>query len=119
MPARAGDPSLIEHVVYIIKENRTYDQVFGDMEKGNGDPSLVMFGADVTPNQQRVAEQFVLLDNFYATGGNSGDGHQWATQANETAYACGPATWGAAIRSTAPTRSLIRRADSSGTRRCA
>ncbi|MGH9855456.1 MAG: alkaline phosphatase family protein, partial [Blastocatellia bacterium] len=90
IPARAGDPSLIEHVVYIIKENRTYDQVFGDMNKGNGDPSLVMFGEDVTPNQHRLADQFVLLDNFYATGGNSGDGHQWVTQANETAYALWP-----------------------------
>ena len=90
MPERAGDPSLIEHVVYIIKENRTYDQLFGDIAKGNGDPSLVMFGEDVTPNHHRLAEQFVLLDNFYATGGNSGDGHQWVTQANETAYALWP-----------------------------
>ncbi|MDX2029111.1 MAG: alkaline phosphatase family protein [Blastocatellia bacterium] len=90
MPERAGDPSLIEHVVYIIKENRTYDQVFGDLRKGNGDPSLVMFGEDVTPNQHRLADQFVLLDNFYATGGNSGDGHQWVTQANETGYALWP-----------------------------
>ncbi|MBO0721822.1 MAG: beta-propeller fold lactonase family protein, partial [Blastocatellia bacterium] len=90
IPARAGDPSLIEHVVYIIKENRTYDQVFGDMSKGNSDPSLVMFGEEVTTNQHRLADQFVLLDNFYATGGNSGDGHQWVTQANETAYALWP-----------------------------
>lgn len=90
VPQRAGDPSLIEHVVYIIKENRTYDQLFGDLPKGNGDPSLVMFGADVTPNQRKIAEQFVLFDNFYATGGNSGDGHQWATQANETDYCLWP-----------------------------
>ena len=90
IPVRAGEPSLIEHVVYIIKENRTYDQVFGDMKKGNGDPSLVMFGEDVTPNHHRLADQFVLLDNFYATGGNSGDGHQWLTQANETAYCLWP-----------------------------
>jgi YVTN family beta-propeller protein len=90
IPARSGDPSLIEHVVYIIKENRTYDQVFGDIGKGNSEPSLVMFGRDVTPNQHRLAEQFVLLDNFYATGGNSADGHQWATQANETAYCLWP-----------------------------
>jgi YVTN family beta-propeller protein len=80
----------IEHVVYIVKENRTYDQVFGDIAKGNGDPSLVMFGEAVTPNQHRLANDFVLLDNFYATGGNSGDGHQWLTQANETAYALWP-----------------------------
>ncbi|MBO0857687.1 MAG: hypothetical protein J2P21_04375, partial [Chloracidobacterium sp.] len=90
VPERAGDPSLIEHVVYIIKENRTYDQVLGDMSKGNSDPSLVMFGEEVTPNQHRLADQFVLLDNFYATGGNSGDGHQWVTQANETSYAMWP-----------------------------
>jgi DNA-binding beta-propeller fold protein YncE len=90
VPERAGDPSLIEYVVYVIKENRTYDQVFGDISKGAGDPSLVMFGEDVTPNQHRLADQFVLLDNFYATGGNSGDGHQWVTQANETSYALWP-----------------------------
>jgi YVTN family beta-propeller protein len=90
IPARAGDPSLIEHVVYIIKENRTYDQLFGDLTKGNGDPSLVLFGESVTPNHRRLVDQFVLLDNFYATGGNSGDGHQWATQANETAYCLWP-----------------------------
>jgi DNA-binding beta-propeller fold protein YncE len=93
IPRRAGEPSLIEHVVYIIKENRTYDQVLGDMKKGNGDPSLVMFGEDVTPNQHRLADQFVLLDNFYASGGNSGDGHQWITQANETDYGMWPG-WG-------------------------
>jgi YVTN family beta-propeller protein len=90
VPARSGDLSPIEHVVYIIKENRTYDQVLGDMPKGNGDPSLVMFGADVTPNQHAFADRYVLLDNFYATGGNSGDGHQWATQANETEYCLWP-----------------------------
>jgi hypothetical protein len=90
VPARAGEPSTIDHVVFIIKENRTYDQVLGDIAKGNGDPSLVMFGEDVTPNQHRMAGQFVLLDNFYATGGNSGDGHQWITQANETEYCLWP-----------------------------
>ena len=90
VPSRAGDRSLIEHVVYIVKENRTYDQVFGDLRKGNGDPSLVMFGEDVTPNHRKLATEFVLLDNFYATGGNSGDGHQWVTQAAETSYALWP-----------------------------
>jgi YVTN family beta-propeller protein len=90
IPRRAGEPSLIEHVVYIIKENRTYDQVFGAIKKGNGDPSLVMFGEDVTTNQHRLANEFVLLDNFYASGGNSGDGHQWLTQANQTGYAMWP-----------------------------
>jgi YVTN family beta-propeller protein len=87
VPNRAGDPCTVDHVVFIIKENRTYDQVFGDMPEGNSDPSLVMFGEPVTPNLHRLARQFVLLDNFYATGGNSADGHQWLTQANETAYA--------------------------------
>ena len=90
IPVRSGDPSLIEHVVLIVKENRTYDQVLGDIEKGNGDPSLVMFGRDVTPNQHKLADEFVLLDNFYATGGNSADGHQWITQANETDYCLWP-----------------------------
>ncbi len=90
VPERAGEPSTVEHVVYIIKENRTYDQVLGDMPKGNGDPSLVMFGEDVTPNQHRLADRFVVLDNFYASGGNSADGHQWVTQANETAYCLWP-----------------------------
>lgn len=90
IPARAGDPSFIQHVVYIVKENRTYDQVLGDMERGNGDPSLTMFGEKVTPNQHKLARDFVLLDNFYATGGNSADGHQWVTQANETAYCLWP-----------------------------
>ncbi len=90
VPAKPGDASLIEHVVYIVKENRTYDQVFGDMEKGNGDPSLTMFGEEVTPNQHKLAREFVLLDNFYASGGNSADGHQWVTQANEVAYTMWP-----------------------------
>ena len=90
VPQRSGEPSPIEHIVYIIKENRTYDQVLGDIAKGNGDPSLVMFGRDVTPNQHKIAEEFVLLDNFFATGGNSADGHQWATQANEVEYCLWP-----------------------------
>lgn len=90
IPERIGEPSLIEHVVYIVKENRTYDQVLGDLPQGNGDPSLVMFGRGVAPNTHRLAEQFVLLDNFYATGGNSANGHQWLTQANETSYTLWP-----------------------------
>jgi YVTN family beta-propeller protein len=90
IPNRSGEPSLIEHVVFIIKENRTYDQVLGDIGKGNSEPSLAMFGRDVTPNQHKLAEQFVLLDNFYAVGGNSADGHQWLTQANETDYCLWP-----------------------------
>jgi DNA-binding beta-propeller fold protein YncE len=86
VPDRPGEPSPIQHVVYIIKENRTYDQVLGDMGKGASDPSLVMYGRDVTPNTHALAEQFVLLDHFFASGGNSADGHQWLTQANETEY---------------------------------
>jgi DNA-binding beta-propeller fold protein YncE len=86
VPVRTGDPSQIEHVIYIIKENRTYDQVFGDLPQGNGDPSLEMFGEDVTPNHHRLARDFTLFDNFYAVGRDSADGHQWVTQANETSY---------------------------------
>jgi len=94
IPSRPGEPSLIEHVVYIIKENRTYDQLFGDLEQGNGDPSLVLYGDGVADNHRKLAREFVLLDNFYASGGNSGDGHQWVTQANETSYALWPAYQG-------------------------
>jgi YVTN family beta-propeller protein len=90
IPERSGEPSLIEHVVFIIKENRTYDQLFGDLERGNGEPSFVMFGEDVTPNQRRLATDFVLLDNFYTTGGNSASGHQWVTQGNEASYTLWP-----------------------------
>jgi hypothetical protein len=77
---------VFKHVLYIIKENRTYDQVFGDMPQGDGDPSLVHFGREVTPNHHALAEQFVLLDNFYCSGVLSADGHQWATQAFVTDY---------------------------------
>jgi YVTN family beta-propeller protein len=70
----------IHHVFLIVKENRTYDQVFGDMPQGNGDPKLVMYGRDVTPNHHALAEKYVLLDNFYATGAISFDGHQWLEQ---------------------------------------
>jgi hypothetical protein len=81
LPQRLGDPSVFEHVFYIIKENRTYDQVFGALPQGNGDPSLVQFGRDVTPNQHALAERYVLFDNLYDSGSNSADGHQWVTQA--------------------------------------
>jgi YVTN family beta-propeller protein len=90
VPERPGEPSLIEHVVYIIRENRTYDQVFGDMGRGASDSSLVQYGRDVTPNAHALADQFVLLDHFFATGGNSADGHNWLTQANETEYPMWP-----------------------------
>ena len=86
IPTRVGDPSPIKYVLYIIKENRTYDQVFGDMARGNGDPSLVMFGRDVTPNHHKLAEEFVLLDNLYCNGHVSADGHPWSTMAYNTDY---------------------------------
>jgi YVTN family beta-propeller protein len=80
VPKRPGQPSNIEHVVYIIKENRTYDQVFGDLPQGNGDPSLCIFPRQLTPNMHALAEQFVLLDNYYCNGVVSSDGHSWATE---------------------------------------
>jgi YVTN family beta-propeller protein len=86
IPNRVGNPSPIRHVLYIIKENRTYDQVFGDLKKGNGDPSLVMFGAKVTPNHHKLADEFVLLDNLYCNGQVSQDGHPWSTMAYNTDY---------------------------------
>lgn len=76
----------IRHVVLIIKENRTYDQVLGDIGKGNSDPSLVMYGRDVTPNHHALAEQYVLLDNFYTGGAISFDGHQWLMQSFVSDY---------------------------------
>ncbi|MFI5312050.1 MAG: bifunctional YncE family protein/alkaline phosphatase family protein [Gemmatimonadales bacterium] len=94
VPERPGEPSLIRNVVFVIRENRTYDQVFGDMGKGASDSSLVMYGRDVTPNAHAIAERFVLLDHFFATGGNSADGHHWLTQANETDYPMWPLYFG-------------------------
>ena len=90
VPARPGEPSAIDHVVYVIKENRSYDQYFGSLVKGNGDPSLDLYGDDLIPNQRKLASEFVLLDNFYANGGDSADGHQWLTQAAETDYTYWP-----------------------------
>jgi YVTN family beta-propeller protein len=86
IPQRIGEPSFIEHVVYVIKENRTYDQVLGDIDRGNGDPGLCIFGRELTPNQHKMAEEFVLLDNTYCCGILSADGHQWSTTAISTAY---------------------------------
>jgi len=86
IPNRVGDPSPIQHILYIIKENRTYDQVFGDMKNGNGDPSLVMFGEKITPNHHKLANEFVLLDNLYCNGQVSQDGHPWSTMAYNTDY---------------------------------
>jgi YVTN family beta-propeller protein len=86
IPTRVGDPSPIKHVLYIIKENRTYDQVFGDVPRGNGDKSLVMFGEKVTPNHHKLANEYVLLDNLYCNGHVSADGHPWSTMAYNTDY---------------------------------
>jgi YVTN family beta-propeller protein len=86
VPERIGEPSVFKHVVYIIKENRTYDQVLGDVSEGTGDPSLCLFGEQVTPNQHKMAREFVLLDNTYCCGILSADGHQWSTTAFGTDY---------------------------------
>jgi DNA-binding beta-propeller fold protein YncE len=77
VPERAGEPSVFKHVIYVIKENRSYDQVLGDMKEGNGDSSLCTFGERYTPNQHKIAREFVLLDNTYCSGVCSTDGHQW------------------------------------------
>ena len=86
VPTRIGDPSTIKHVFLIVKENRTYDQVFGDMPQGNGDPTLTQFGENVTPNQHALAEQFGLYDNIYDIGTNSAEGHNWLMQADNPEY---------------------------------
>lgn len=86
IPERIGEPSLIKHVVYILKENRTYDQVFGALEKGRGNAELCIFGEKITPNQHKMVNEFVLLDNAYCNGILSADGHQWSTTAFSTDY---------------------------------
>lgn len=96
VPPTVGVGSPIKHILYIIKENRTYDQVFGDMKRGNGDDRLAIFGRKVTPNQHALADQYVLLDNLYCDGEVSEDGHSWsnaayATDANEKQW---PITYG-------------------------
>jgi len=86
IPMKIGDKSPIKHVFYIIKENRTYDQVLGDVKEGNGDSLLVLFGEKYTPNQHKLAKEFVLLDNFYVDGEVSADGHSWSLGAYATDY---------------------------------
>jgi YVTN family beta-propeller protein len=92
VPRNVGDSSPIKHIIYIVKENRTYDQVLGDLKnpdgtpRGNGDPSITLFGQDVTPNQHKFAQQFVTLDNFYGDGEVSQNGWQWVTQASSNHY---------------------------------
>jgi YVTN family beta-propeller protein len=84
IPRRAGQKSPMKHVFYIIKENRTYDQVMGDVKEGNGDSSLTLFGKHITPNHHALAKDFVLLDNFYVDAEVSADGHNWSMAAYAT-----------------------------------
>ena len=81
IPAKIGDPSLIKHVFLIIRENRTYDQILGDVAAGNGDSSLAVFGGKITPNAHKLVKRFPLFDNFYDPSRQSADGHQWITEA--------------------------------------
>jgi DNA-binding beta-propeller fold protein YncE len=91
-----GGENKIHHVIYIIKENRTYDQVFGDLAEANGDASLTMYGQEITPNQHKLARQFGILDNFYDSGDVSGDGHIWSNSASISDYIA--KTWPIAYR---------------------
>ena len=86
IPAKPGQPSPVKYCLYIIKENRTYDQVLGDLRQGNGDPKLCLFPERVTPNLHQLARQFVLLDNFYVDGEVSAVGHEWSTAAYATDF---------------------------------
>lgn len=86
VPIRPGQRSVFKHVIYIIKENHTYDDYFGDMERGNGDKKLCVFPRSVTPNHHAVADRFGLFDNFYVSGIMSADGHQWTDEAMATDY---------------------------------
>ena len=92
IPRKLGDPSPIKYVIYVVKENRTYDQVFGDFAarkvnpKGNGEPGICLFPADITPNHHKLADEYVLLDNFYVDGEVSADGHEWSMGAYATDF---------------------------------
>ena len=86
IPAMQSGKTPIRHCIYIVKENRTYDQVFGDMPEGNGDPNLCLFGEEVTPNHHALAREFVLLDNFYVESEVSADGHEWSMAAYATDF---------------------------------
>jgi hypothetical protein len=86
IPRKVGDPSPIKYVFYILKENRTYDQVLSDIPEGNGDTSLLLFGEKITPNQHALTREFVLLDNFYVDGEVSADGHNWSLGAYATDF---------------------------------
>ena len=96
IPFASGE-NKIHHVIYIIKENRTYDQVFGDLPDADGDSSITMYGEDITPNQHKLARQFGILDNFYDSGDVSGDGHIWSTSASVSDYI--EKTWPISYRS--------------------
>lgn len=86
VPERIGEPSLFKHVVFIIKENHTFDSTLGDIAEGNGDKELCIFGEEVTPNQHALAREWVLLDNTYTSGTNSADGHQWTVSGVANGY---------------------------------
>ncbi len=86
VPKNIGEPSVFKHVIYIIKENRTYDQVLGDVKKGNGDPSLCIFGKKITPNIHKLVNEYVLLDNYKASGKCSAEGHVWTDAGMVTDY---------------------------------
>ncbi|MFO0869808.1 MAG: alkaline phosphatase family protein [Pirellulales bacterium] len=86
IPGKVGEPSPIKYCLYVIKENRTYDQVFGDLPQGNGDPDLCLFPERVTPNHHALAREFVLLDNFYVESEVSADGHEWSMAAYATDF---------------------------------
>ena len=86
IPMKVGSPSPIKYVFYVIKENRTYDQVLADVKGGNGDTSLLLFGKNITPNQHKLVESFVLLDNFYVDAEVSADGHNWSMGAYANDY---------------------------------
>lgn len=86
VPSRPGAPTPIQHVIYIVKENRTYDEVFGDMEKGQGEPALVQFDKRTTPNHRKLAEEYVLFDNFYVNGDVDADGRNWSVAAMAPDY---------------------------------
>jgi hypothetical protein len=108
IPRQVGAGSPIEHIIYIIKENRTYDQVFGDLPKGNGDARLTIFGRTVTPNEHALAEQFVTLDNLYCDGEVSVDGHSWSNSAYATDFneRLWPPTYGG-FSTASPSRAYI------------
>ncbi len=86
LPERIGEPSVFKHVIYVIKENKTYDEVFGDVRQGRGDTNFCIYGKRITPNQHRLANDFSLLDNYYASGKSSAEGHQWTDAAMVSDY---------------------------------